>query len=125
MPSELILLPTNVQPLETYLSTHHKGEWLAGPKFTAANIMMSYTLGLLTFTSQSPAEVPAILTGDKYPVTAAYSLTGTVYRCGMQYRALQPCGDLHHARPASCGQGHLVPGLIMLSLRFAEPRHRQ
>ena len=58
--------------LEEYLSTHHKGEWLAGPEFTAADIMMSSTLGLLDFSCQSPSEVPVILTADKYPVTAAY-----------------------------------------------------
>ena len=65
-------MPSNMQMLERHLSDHHKGEWLAGPEFTAADIMMSYTLGLLRFTSQSPAEVPVILTADMYPVATAY-----------------------------------------------------
>ena len=68
----MTMLPIVVQMLENYLSTRHKGEWLAGPEFTAADIMMSSTLGLLDFSCQSPTEVPAILTSDKYPVAAAY-----------------------------------------------------
>ena len=58
--------------LEDHLRGHHKGEWLAGPEFTAADIMLSYTLELLKFASQSPAEVPAVLTADRYPEAAAY-----------------------------------------------------
>ena len=58
--------------LEDHLSSRHKGEWLAGPDFTAADIMLSYTLELLKFASQAPAEVPAVLTAERYPQAAAY-----------------------------------------------------
>ena len=61
-----------LQVLEDHLSTKHKGEWIAGPEFTAADIMLSYTLELLHFASSPPAEVPVILTADKYPEAAAY-----------------------------------------------------
>ena len=92
------MLPIIVQMMENYLSTHHRGEWLAGPAFTAADIMMSYTLGLLTFTSQSPAEVPAILTADKYPVTVAYWDRLQVWHATPC--VLQTCGSVCHAVPA-------------------------
>ena len=43
-----------VQDLEAHLSSKHKGEWVAGPKLTAADIMISYTLGLLTYSTTGP-----------------------------------------------------------------------
>ena len=61
-----------LQVLEDHLSRKHKGEWIAGPDFTAADIMLSYTLELLHFASTPPAEVPVILTAEKYPEAAAY-----------------------------------------------------
>ncbi len=52
----IVWLP--VQDLEAHLSKKHKGEWLAGPQMTAADIMLSYTLGLMTYSHTGP-QTPA------------------------------------------------------------------
>ncbi|KAK9863105.1 hypothetical protein WJX84_003577 [Apatococcus fuscideae] len=62
-----------LQDLEDYLSTRHKGDWVCGSQLTAADIMLSYTLGLMTYSTAGPyTSAPQVLKASDYPVLTAY-----------------------------------------------------